>query len=178
VDSESITNRKDSFSESATESNFRTHQFSEQFLWRENLLNDIDIETINYYKLDNKFYKKFSEGRAYFFSPYAERINLLCDLTMLVALFEKLNIQFLIFQSPLAEKLESEYLKDFFKEDINKDTRFFDFENFSFCQWAEDQKFQTIDDEFKPGISHYGPDAHEAFANKVLIPKLHETGQI
>ena len=157
------------------ESNFKTHQFSEKLTWREDLLSNIDIETKNVYKLDKKFFDFYSQGRAYFYSPYAERINLLTDLIMLRSVFESLNVDFLIFQSPKAEKLDQEYLLDFFKNEIANDARFFDFENFSFCSWCCDNKFIPLDYHDRPEIGHYGADAHEAFAKQILIPKLQET---
>ena len=154
------------------ESNLRTHAFSGQLNWRENLLSDIDIKSSNSFQLNEKFFKKFSDGRAFFFSPYAERINLLTDLIMLRALFESLNVDFLIFQSPVAEKLESDYLLDFFKKQIDQDQRFFDFENFGFITWCHKQNFTPLDMFDRPEIAHYGPDAHLAFANQILIPRL------
>jgi hypothetical protein len=158
--------------QSAEESNFVTHAFSAQINWRENLLAGNNIDSSNRYKQDEKFFKKFSEGRAFFFSPYAERINLLADLIMLRSLLESLSIEFLIFQSPMAEKLESEYLLDFFKKEIATDERFIDFETFGFPDWCHEQKFTPLDYFDRPTIGHYGPDAHKAFAEKILIPKL------
>jgi hypothetical protein len=158
----------------AEESNFRTHKFSEQINWRENLLAGKDIQSPNSAKQNSNFFKKFSEGRAYFFSPYAERINLLCDLVMLRTLLNSLNIDFLIFQSPQAEMLQEEYLLDFFKKQIADDNRFFDLETFGFCDWCNDQKFTPLDYLDRPRIGHYGADAHQAFAEQVLIPKLKE----
>ena len=154
------------------ESNLRTHTFSSQLNWRENLLKDLDINAPNKYAQDNKFFEKFSQGRAFFFSPYAERINLLCDLIMLRALFDSLNIHFIIFQSPVAEKLQSDYLLDFFKKQIAEDSRFLDLENFGFCNWCIDQGFVPLDFLDRPNIGHHGPEAHIAFAEKILIPKL------
>jgi hypothetical protein len=157
-----------------SESNFVTHTFSNQQNWRGNLLNSKDIETPNKYKLDAKFYEKFSQGRAYFFSPYFERINLLADLIMLKSTLDSMNIDFLIFQGPVAEKLESDYLLDFFKQQIAMDQRIFDLETFGFCDWSHEQKFTPLDFLDRPNIGHYGADAHFAFANTVLLPKLKE----
>jgi hypothetical protein len=156
------------------ESNFRSHRFTEQVDWRENLLAGKDIQSPDSNKQNNVFLKKFSEGRAYFFSPYAERINLLCDLLMLRTLLDSLNIDFLIFQSPQAEMLQEEYLLDFFKKQIADDNRFFDLETFGFCDWCNDQKFTPLDYLDRPRIGHYGADAHQAFAEQVLIPRLKE----
>ena len=157
----------------SVESNFRTHIFSQQINWKANLLSGTDIASQNQTKQDEKFFKKFSEGRAFFFSPYAERINLLSDLIMLRSLLESLNIDFLIFQSPRAEKLESDYLLDFLKKEIVTDKRFFDFETFGFTDWCHEQKkFTPMDFLDRPAIGHYGPDAHKAFAEQILIPQL------
>jgi hypothetical protein len=154
------------------ESNFRTHTFTSQPDWRHRLIND-DMElSKNSYGLDQKFFDMYTKGRAYFYSPYAERINLLCDLVMMKSLLEKLKIKFLIFQSPPAEKLATEYLLDKFREEISNDQRFFDFEEFSFVQWCHESGFQALDPKEPPAIAHYGADAHRAFAEQILLPKL------
>lgn len=164
----------DLYSAYPSESNFVTHTFSNQQNWKENLLSNKDIETPNRPNLDAKFYKKFSQGRAYFFSPYAERINLLADLIMLKSTLDSMNIDFLIFQGPKAEKLQSDYLLDFFKQQLATDHRVFDLETFGLCNWAHEQKFTPLDFLDRPEIGHYGPDAHHAFATNVLLPKLKE----
>ena len=159
------------------ESNFVTHTFSKQLEWRENLLNNKNIDTSNRFQFDEfegKFFNEYSRGRAYFFSPYAERINLLTDLVMLKSTLDLLDIHFLIFQSPKAEKLEQDYLLDFFKNQISVDPRFFDLESFGFCDWCYEQNFIPLDFLDRPRIGHYGPDAHKAFAKNILIPKLEE----
>lgn len=155
---------------SSEETNFRTHAFTSQIDWRENLLKGLSMETRNPYNLNKKFYEYYSKGRAYFYSPYAERINLFCDIIMLRSLLESLNVNFLIFSARLSEKLDSDYLLDFFTEQLKDDPRIFNFENFGFAEWCIDQnKFTPIDQ-----THHYGPDAHRAFANEVLIPKINE----
>jgi len=156
------------------ESNLRTHVFSRQVSWRDNLLNNADIATDNPHELNEKFFKKYSEGRAFFFSPYQERINLLTDLIMLRALFEKLNVNFLIFQSPKEEKLESDYLLDFFKNEIATDNRIMDLESFGFTDWCYKQNIKPLDTAEPAGTAHYGPEGHEAFARQFLIPRLEE----
>ena len=147
------------------ESNFQPHVFSKDLNWRESLLN---LLPINNNKPDS-FLDKYSQGRAYYYSPYAERINLMCDLIMFQALMNSLNIEFLVFQGPLAEKLEQEHLLDFFKERLDSN-RFIDFETFSFCSWCFEQNFIPLDFKDRPAIGHYGADAHRAFAEEILIP--------
>jgi hypothetical protein len=164
----------DLVSQHPSESNFVTHTFSSQTNWRENLLGDNDISTPNKYKLDKTFYEKFSQGRAFFFSTYAERINLLADLIMLKSTMDSLDIDFLIFQGPVADQLESDYLLDFFKQNTATDPRIFDLETFGLCTWAHQQGFVPLDYQQRPTIGHYGPDAQRAFANNVLLPKLKE----
>ena len=156
------------------ESNFIAHTFSGQTNWRQNLLSGQDIQTPNRHGLDKKFYEKYSQGRAYFYSPYAERINLLTDLIMLKSTLDALDVGFLIFQGPCAECLTSDYLLDFFKQQIASDARIFDLETFGFCDWAMQQGFIPLDFLDRPKIGHYGPDAHQKFATTVLIPKLEE----
>jgi len=159
------------------ESHFRTHQFSGELHWKQHLYDDRLIVMDNKYPIDKKFLKKWSEGRAYFYSSYAERINFLMDILLFKSILEKNNIQYLMFQSPLAEKLENEYLLDFFKQRIQNE-KILDFETFSFCSWCNENGFMTLNCNEPRDIGHYGPDAHRAFANQILLPKLKDTGQI
>jgi hypothetical protein len=148
--------------EKAQESNFVTHTFTG------------DRNQIPH----TKFFDKYSEGRAYYYSPYAERINLLTDLFMFTATCAKYNVNYLIFQAPMAEKLEEEHVLDFFKKEIKQDTRIFDLETFGFLDWAYENKFIPYDMLDTPEIGHYNSDAHKAFAKEILMPKLAETGQL
>ena len=157
---------------SPEESNFATHVFSEQLNWRENLLQGLSMDSKNPNRLEEKFYKKYTDGRAYFYSPYAERINLLCDLIMLGSLLDRLSIDFLVFNCVKLEQLESDYLLDFFQQQILEDARFIDFNNFGFCSWSNSQGFVPLDYQDRPGIGHYQADAHRAFAEQVLLPKI------
>lgn len=159
------------------ESNFRTHQFSGELHWKKHLHDDRLVVMENRYAVDKKFLRRWSEGRAYFYSSYAERINFLLDVLMFQTLLEKHNIGYLMFQGPKAETLANEYLLDFFKHRIQND-RIFDFENFSFCDWCHEHRYQPLDPTEPVGSGHYGPDAHREFAFEVLLPKLQETDQI
>jgi hypothetical protein len=160
------------------ESNFVTHHFSRDADWRKKLLQDKDIgSSVNVRRvptIETQYLKEYGRGRAYFFSPYSERINLLADLIMLTSVLDSLNIDFLIFQSPKAELLESDYLLDFFKDQISTDPRIFNLENFGFVNWCHENRFIPMDYLDRPEIGHYGPDAHRAFAEQILIPKLKE----
>lgn len=163
------------------DSNFQTHQFSNSTSWHEKLRSNQDIATkvgMKRWHKKNKFHKSYSDGRAYFYSPYAERINLYSDLITLTALLDKLDIGYIIFQSPGTEMLEEEYLLDFFKDIIKQDNRILDIDNFSFLNWAKNNNFIPLDFKDRPDIGHYGADAHKAFAEQILIPKLKETEQI
>lgn len=148
--------------EKEQESNFVTHTFTDN----------------NKHIPHTKFFEKYSEGRAYYYSAYAERINLLTDLLMFTATCNKYNVNYLIFQAPMAEKLEHEHVLDFFKKEIKQDTRIFDLETFGFLDWACEKKFNPLDMLDTPEIAHYNSDAHKAFAQQVLMPKLEETGQL
>lgn len=158
------------------ESDFITHQFSGQLDWKEKLLKFLDIGSDNPFIskkniLDNTFLKKYSEGRAYFYSPYQERINLYTDLVMFINVCNNLNIDYLFFAGPKFEKLESEYLLDFYKQLI-PDDNIIDFEEFGFCSWCKDHDFLPLDEKENPDIGHYGADAHSAFAHSIIIPQL------
>lgn len=147
------------------ESNFQTHKFTDIDKWRPRLLKSLPINKF----MPGTYEDKYSQGRAYYYSPYAERINLMCDLVMFQSVMKQSNIEFLIFQSPLAEKLEPEYLLDFFKAQLDSDC-FLDFETFSFVRWCAEKEFSPLDYRDRLDIAHYGPEAHRAFAEEVLIP--------
>lgn len=149
------------------ESNFCPHMFSHKNNWRDLLLGGKQIAD----KQQNDFLDKYYQGRAYYYSPYAERINLMCDLVMFQTLMKQLDIKFLIFQGPMSEELKEEYLLDFFKSQLSKEN-FFDFEKFSFTTWCYQQGFEPIDFKDQPLIGHYSVDAHRAFAEKIIIPQL------
>ena len=153
-----------------SESNFENFYFTKELNWRDMLLKGIDV-AFNKHRSDQGFLDKVSQGRVYYYSPYAERANLLCDLLMFQSLMQQLNIKFLVFQSPIAEKLESEYLIDFFKSNLNS-KNFLDFETFGFVNWCYQQGFEPLDFRDRPEIGHYGIDAHRAFAEQILIPQL------
>ena len=158
--------REDATGSSGAESNFKTNVFTKKQNWRDMLLSGKEINNTG-----NKFLDKYNQGHAYFYSPYAERIKLLCDLVMFQTLMQQLDIKFLVFQAPKAEKLEPEYLLDFFKSQLNP-KNFFDFETFGFVDWCYEQKFTPLDFEDRPQIAHYGPDAHRAFAEQIILPHL------
>jgi len=155
------------------ESDFMTHQFSEKLDWRERLLNFLDIGTVNKVNndIDQEFLNDYSKGRAFFYSPYQERINLVSELVMFTNTLKQLNIEFLIFQGPKAELLENEYLLDFFKSLLPNDN-ILNLENFGFCNWCAENNFTPIDKDEELIIGHYGPDAHCAFADNIIIPEL------
>ena len=62
--------------------------------------------------------------------------------------------------------------------DSYSDERFFDFEKFGFIDWCSQQKFTSIDKVSNPGVGHFGPDAHQAFAEEILMPRLTKLGII
>ena len=159
------------------ESQFCTHIFTKTNNWRDLLLEGVDIlDKTNQFRADKAFFDKYSQGRAYYYSPHAERANLLCDCVMFQSLMKILDIEFLMFQSPKAEKLESEYLVDFFKSQL--DTRnFFDFENFGFVDWCHQQGFVPLDFLDRPEIGHPHAIAHRAFAEQILIPHFERLKQ-
>ena len=150
--------------ESAQESNFQTHTFADKEGWRDLLLNGKNM-------LDkgNKFLDNYNQGRAYYYSPYAERANLLCDCVMFQSLMNSLGIKFLVFQSPRAEQLANEYLVDFFKSQLDNNC-FIDFESFGFVDWCHKQGFVPLDFLDRPNIGHPTAQAHRAFAEQIVIP--------
>ena len=168
------------------ESHFTSHQFSIETNWKELLLSGKSMgknQASSRHEtpmLSSRFLNKLREGKAFFFSPYAERINLLADLIMFTAVCKKYDINYLIFQAPRAEKLAEDHLLDFFKKEIDADPQIFDLEGFGLCDWANNNNYIPIDDGWgnPREIGHYGNDAHKAFAKQILIPKLKETQQL
>ena len=158
------------------ESNFQSNQFVTENDWKKKLLSGKSIVSKNP-KLDPislRFAEKWNQGRAFFYSPYAQRINLLLDVFFLKNLMNFYDIEYIVFQGPVLEKLEQEYLVDFFKDELASDNKIFDFEKFGFCQWCDENHFVPLGEkeQFARDIGHYGPDAHAAFANHCLIPVL------
>lgn len=149
------------------ESNFHPHTFTQKNNWRDLLLGGHQATN----KVENKFLDNYNQGRAYYYSPYAERINLLCDVVMFQSLMKQLNVDFLMFQGPVAETLEKEYLLDFFKLQLDE-RNFLDFEKFGFTAWCHQQGFEPLDFKDHPEIGHYSADAHRAFAEQVIIPHI------
>lgn len=160
------------------ESNFVQVQFAHTERWREKFLQRQELSSTNWpvdkHNLSKKYWNKLTEGLAYFHNSYAEHINLLCDLIMLQTLLESLNIDFIFFSGPQEQKFESDYLLEFFRNEIQQDKRYIDFESFGFCNWCAEQNYIPLDSELNPLTGHYGPDAHEAFAKQIIIPKLQE----
>jgi hypothetical protein len=160
------------------ESNLMSIQFASNLDWKQNLLQGLGIQNLTFpydeYGFSKKYWNKLVEGLAYFHSGYAEYINLLCDLIMLQSLLNSLKVDFIFFSGPQLQKFEPDYLLDFFKNKICEDQRYIDIESFGFCSWCAEQKFIPLDVEQNPYIGHYGPNAHQAFAQQILIPKLKE----
>lgn len=151
------------------ESNLRYHQWTHHSDWKQRLLEHKSINTKSFAHW-HKWIEHWEKGRAFFYSPYQERINLLVDLVMLSSVLRDLDIDFVVFQGPVCEPLEAEYLKDFFQNQL--DPRIMDLEKFGFCAWCQDRGFQHLDTEHDAKIGHYGPDAHRAFATDFLLPRF------
>ena len=115
--------------------------------------------------------RDWSQGNTGFYNAYARRIDFLHDVLMMTVLLERLQIQAVCFQITPRERLVNEYLIDFYKNKINPDT-VLDIESFGFATWCGQQGFDPLLDHESPDQAHYGADAHRAFANNVLIPKL------
>lgn len=160
------------------ESNFVQVQYANKPDWRESFLKGNGANPINWpvdkHNLSKKYWDKLTDSLAYFHSGQAEYINLLCDLIMLRTLLDSLNIDFIIFSAPQEQQFELGYLLDFFCNQIQQDKRYIDFESFGFCAWCAEQQYIPLDPDPNPYIGHYGPDAHEAFAKQIIIPKLKE----
>lgn len=163
---------------SATESNFVSIQFANNPDWKQRFLQGLGSQSVDWpvekYNLSKKYWNKLTEALSYFHNDYAQCIDLYCDLIMLQNLLSSLKVDFLIFAGPPFPKFESEYLLDFFRNQLTQDQRYIDMESFAFCSWCANQGFIPLNSESNPYIGHYGPDAHEEFARQILIPRLKE----
>ena len=163
---------------SSFESNFRSYQFATKVDWLEQLMagKTIASKKVLSNTVSPKFFNMLTKSRAFFYSPYAERINLYCDLILFRALMKELDIEFLVFNAPPQEtKMSKEFLLDHFSKEIFSDKRFIGFEDdFNFCQHLKKHNFIPIDPDENPDLGHYGPDGHEFFAKDVLIPLLED----
>ena len=159
------------------ESNFATMAFTSNTTWVSDLLTGnrlnaqikipgVDNATL---EVNQKYLNRLAEGTGYFYSPYAKQIELLCDLIMLREFLTSQGVKFLIFNTVVPEEFESEYLLDFFQKQLYNDSRFIDLKNFSLIGWCQDQNFKPLDVG-----NHFGADAHRAFAQHILIPRLRE----
>ena len=162
------------------ESDFKSFQFTGDDDWLSKLRSgDIirrppDNVGTNFTK---KFFNILNNSRAYFFSPYAERINLYCDLIMFRSLMDSLNIEFLVFHAPAPEliKTETDATLHHFSHQIHNDKRFIGFEDgFGFCTYLADNNFVPLDFIDNPTIGHYKSDGHEFFAKNIILPLLNE----
>ena len=162
------------------ESNLVSFQFANNLDWKEKLLQGLGFNAAQWpvkkHGLSKKYWDKLTEGLAYFHNDYAECINLFCDLIMLRLLLESLNVDFIFFAGPQMQKFESDYLLDFFRNQLQHDQRYIDMESFGFCSWSAGQNFVPLDLDPNPLNGHYGSDAHESFAKQILIPKLEKLG--
>lgn len=165
---------------SVYESDFISYQFSNAPNWVELLKKGKIIEPLTKHAGTNfskKFYNMLNNVRAFFFSPYAERINLYCDLIMFRALMDSLDIEFLVFNSPPRETdMSNEATLDLFSHQIENDSRFIGFsEEFSFCEYLADNNFVPLDFIDNPSIGHFGSDGHKYFAENIILPLLNNT---
>ena len=166
---------RDSNIESTFESDFKSYQFSNKPDWLEQLKSGNSVHSHDTESLASpKFFDMLTKGNAFFYSPYAERINLYCDLIMFKSLMDQLNIEFLIFNSPPQETdMSADMLLDHFASEIYNDNRFIMFkEGFSLCSYLNDNGFEPFDFKDNPSIGHYKDDGHRYFAENILIPRL------
>jgi len=120
-----------------------------------------DIDQLN--SLDKKYLKKWQQAEQYFYSPYAENINLIMDLINFTSFMKLHNIEYLIFRGNPAEPLEDEHVLDTFGNQLADDNNIFDLFNFSFTKWCVDNNYQPIDFVDQPYIGHPSLEAHNAF---------------
>jgi hypothetical protein len=158
----------------AEESHFFRFQIALDVAWRKQLLEGIFYKSNLSTKLANisashrSFLKKYQEGRAFFYSPYQERISLYMQLYFMIEWCKQHDINILVFcAAPSFEPLEQEYLKDFFGSNLDK-RHFLDFEKFSMCEWCRSRGFVPYENNRDIPNGHYRPDAHRAFADYLM----------
>lgn len=160
----------------SVESNFQSIQLATDFNWRKKLLGNkkstfMDkIQIFQSKSTEEEFLLKWRQGELFFYSPYAENINLLQQLITLTALFREQNIEYIIYRGNPVEHFEDEYLLDFFADHLAQDSNILDLFNFSFTKWTLDNGFDMIENN-NTYNGHPGLQAHREFAN-LLIKKL------
>ena len=153
------------------ESHFFRHQIAFDIAWHRDLLDGIFADKNLNQRLarrlgpGKKFLKSYQEGRAFFYSPYQERITELMQIYLMIEWCKQHDINLLIFSAaPPFDTLQTEYLKDFFLSTIES-RHVLDLETFSMCHWCRSQGFRPYESDTNIDNGHYGPDAHEAFAS-------------
>lgn len=163
----------------AEESHFFRFQIALDVSWRKQLIEGVFCKSNLSTKLANSlgpqrsFLKKYQEGRAFFYSPCQERINLYMQLFLMIEWCKQHDVNVLVFcGAPMFEPLEQEYLKDFFGSEIDS-RHVLDLEKFSMYDWCRSQGFMPYEDDPNIGHKHYKSDAHRAFAD-FLMSELKE----
>lgn len=156
----------------STESNFQSIQLATELDWRETLLGNKKSWFADKMQVspEEKFLLKWKQGELFFYSPYAENINLLQQLITLTALFREQKIDYIIYRGNPVEQFQEEYLLDFFAEYLERDPCILDLFNFSFTKWTLDNGLGTVENS-NDCHNHPSLDAHREFAN-LLIKKL------
>lgn len=152
------------------ESNFQSIQLTSDLNWREKLLDHKKSRFIDKFQSKTGWIRKWKEGQLFFYSPYAENINLLQQIITLTALFREQKIDYIIYRGNPVEDFKKEYLLDFFVEYLSQDPCVIDLFNFSFTKWAVESGLGTVEGNNSYN-NHPSLVAHSEFAD-LLIKKL------
>jgi hypothetical protein len=153
------------------DSNFVSAQIARNINWWKERFNrnisDTVIDIIEYTKsltpMDKKYVNQWQKVEQYFYSSYAENINLNMDLINFTGYMKSNNIRYLIFRGNPVEKFEEEHLLDTFNAVLLADPGVFDLRHFSFTQWCLEKNYKPIDSEDRPEIGHPSLEAHRRF---------------
>lgn len=126
-----------------------------------NICDQLKKDKLN--SMDKKYLTMWQKAEQYFYSPYAENINLIMDLINFTGFMKANNIEYLIFRGPPVEPFQEEHLLNTFDKFISTDSNVLDLKNFGFNQWCIDNNYPPLDWLDRPEIGHPSIEAHKAF---------------
>jgi len=152
------------------DSDFISLQIAQSLAWWKTRFNRNILDPVTNFignkkltSMDKKYINQWQKTEQYFYSPYAENINLYMDLINFTGYMKSNNIKYLIFRGNPVESFEEDHLLDTFSSVLSTDPGVFDLQRFSFTQWCIDKNYKPIDYQDRPEIGHPSLDAHQEF---------------
>jgi hypothetical protein len=157
------------------EANFFQTQLATDINWWKDRGNNISDARCarNWASTNKKYLDNWISSQRFFYSPYAENINLYQEIFLLTCFLQKYKIDYIIYRGNPVEDLEPTPLIDFFKQELNKDPGVLNIEKFSFTRWCLDNNFKPIEKDLEYlEVGHPPVEGHRMFAESILLPTL------